>query len=168
MGWNQVQYTSREEVVNALSDLVTVVSRTKPGDAKILGTAFPVFASDNNTLMLTASHVIEEAYKSSAQSKKNNIRNLNHIPGPDNKLYKFIGQWVEQSNDLWCLLAVGEKLVQCFVTGVCIRPPLDMALLVLDTSHLKKLTSVFAINSNILNVGEEIVVTAWETKGEPC
>lgn len=165
MGWNQVQYTSKSEVLNSLCDLVTVVSRTNSGEARILGTAFPVFASPNNTLMLTASHVIEEAYKSSSHySERRNARNLNHIPEPDNKQYELIGKWIKETDDLWCLLAVEEKQVQCFVTGACLRPPLDMAFLVLDTSHLKEITKVFAINSNILNASEEIVITSLITK----
>ena len=119
MGWNQVKYTTEHEILNSLSDLVTVVSQAKSGEALILGTAFPVSASQNNTLMLTASHVIEEAYKNSSYySERRNARNLNHIPEPDNRLYKSIGKWIEETDDFWCLLGVGEKLVQCFVKGV--------------------------------------------------
>ena len=166
MGWRQVQYTSKDETINSLSDLVTVVSRTKSGEAQILGTAFPICSSPENTLMLSASHVIEEAFKNSSyHSERRNARNLNHIPEPDNKQYELIGKWVKETEDLWCLLTVGQKLVQCFVTGVCLRPPLDMAFLVLDTSHLKEVTMVFAINSNILNAGEEIIITSLITKG---
>ncbi len=166
MGWNQVHYISKSEVANSLSDLVTVVSRTNSGEDRILGTAFPVLASPDNTLMLTATHVIEEAYKSSSHySERRNARNLNHIPEPDNKPYELIAKWVKETDDLWCLLTVDEKLVRCFVTGVCLRPPLDMAFLVLDTSHLKETTKVFAINSNILNEGKEIIITSLVTNG---
>lgn len=166
MGWDQVTYTSKDEVRNSLSDLVTVASKTKSGEAEILGTAFPITASQKNTLMLTASHVVEEAFKrSSYHSERKNARNLNHIPTLDNKEYELIGKWIEETDDLWCLLTVGENVVQCFVKGVCIRPPLDMALLVLDTSHLEEMTRVFQINSDILSVGDVIVVTSLITNG---
>ncbi|MCK4704406.1 MAG: hypothetical protein KAT90_02905, partial [Gammaproteobacteria bacterium] len=163
--WNQVQYTSEQEIYESLSDLVTVTSRTSTGEGKILGTAFPIAASDNHTMFLTANHVIEEGFKNSSHySEKRNARRLNHIPGPDNEPYELMANWVSQTDDLWCLLALGNKLVQCIATGICLRPPLDMALLILDTSHLEEITKIFQINSNILNVGDEIVITSLITK----
>ena len=166
MGQNRVQYTTKEEVFKSLSDLVTVASRTKSGDSLILGTAFPILASQNNTLMMTATHVIEEAYKNASHNyERRNARSMRHLPEPDNRPYELIVDWVENSKDLWCFLEDGGELAQCFVTGVCLRAPLDMALLVLDTSHLKSVTKVFAINSNVLKVGDEIVITSTITNG---
>jgi len=165
MGWNEVVYTTNEEVYSSLSDLVTLAYRNRTGSVSIVGTAFPVFASKNNILMLTATHVIEEAYDNSYCNNHKTANRFNYLPGPDNKPYELMAEWVETTEDLWCLVDDDGKLVQCHVTGVCLRPPLDMALLVLDTSHLESVTKVFAINSNVLNKGDEIVITSLITEG---
>ncbi|RED48801.1 trypsin-like peptidase domain-containing protein [Seonamhaeicola aphaedonensis] len=166
MPWNQLQYTTEKEIENALSDLVTVASRPKEGGGMVIGTAFPIFASDNHTMMLTAAHVIEFAFKKSSHySERKDARSLSYLPGSSNKPYKMIDNWINETDDLWCLIAEGKEVVKCNVIGICLRPPLDMALLILDTSHLKKKTAVFQINSDILNVGDKIVLTSFKTSG---
>lgn len=166
MTWNQLQYITEEEIEKSLSDLVTVASRPREGGGMVIGTAFPIFASDNHTMMLTASHVVEFGYrKSSHFSEGKEARSLSYLPGPDNKLYKSIDSWIKETDDLWCLITIGKKLVKCNVIGVCLRPPLDMTLLILDTSHLNEKTAIFQINSDILNVGDKIVLTSLITNG---
>ena len=165
MAWNKVVYSTEEEIMNSLSDLVTVASKTVSGDGDIQGTAFPISVINGFTLMLTALHVIEEGFiKSSAHSESKNARRLTHIPSPDNTLYNEINNWVNSKNEIWCLLTEGTNLVQCNIIGVCLRPPLDIALLVVDTLHMESPTAVFQINSDLLSVGEEILITSFITK----
>lgn len=167
MGWNHLNFTNEQEVRNAISDLTTVVSRTRTGEPLILGTAFPIYASEKHVLMVTAAHLVEHGYRESSRAcEAKDRRRLNHIPAPENEPFESMAKWVSETSDLWCLYGVGHKVVQCAVTGACLRPPLDIALLVMDATPLgQESRAIFQINSDVLNVGDGLVVVSFITEG---
>lgn len=166
MGWRHLNYTKKDELSAAMSDLVTVASIGADGQLEVFGTAFPIIASKPHSVLLTATHVIQHAFsRSKTANHPSNTSDMAHLPGPDNSLWMQIGRWAEESSDLKCLICVGQDLVECEVTGVCLRPPLDIALIVVDTTPLGDQPMLgFSINSDPLNVGDDIVVTSFVTE----
>ncbi len=164
MTWSRLKYTSEAEIRNSLSDLSTVAANDFNGDGRVWGTAFPVLSSAQNILMLTAQHVIEGAYYESKEYKTLSRRgSLDYLPGPNNSKWENIFNWVNQGNKLWCLVSDGKKVTQCFVKGVSLRPPLDMALMVVDATNLQAPFPVFQLNSDTLKVGDQVVATSLIT-----
>lgn len=166
MGWKQLQYTTQEELAAALSDLVTVTSLDPDGQLEVVGTAFPIMALKSHTVLLSARHVIEQAFQwSKSAYHPSKTSDMGHLPGSDNSLYLRIDKWVQESSDLKCQLVVGQNSFECEVLGVCLRPPLDIALLVVDSTPLgNEAMPVFSINSDSLQIGDEVVVTSFVTK----
>lgn len=166
MGWRKLNYTTEKEVAAALSDLVTVTSLSPEGLPEVVGTAFPIIVSESHIALLSARHVIEGAYhRSKAAVHSPNMRDMPHLPGPDNTLYFEIEKWVKDTSDLKCLFAVDQELYDCEVAGICLRPPLDIAMIIVErTSKLSETMLAFSINSDPLRVGDEVVVTSFVTE----
>jgi len=133
MGWDRLQYTTEEELAAALSDLVTVTSLDLDGQLEVVGTAFPIMAFKSRIVLLSARHVIEQAFQwSKVAHHPSTTSDMGHMPGPDNTLYLHIEKWIQESSDLKCQLIVGQNSFECEVLGVCLRPPLDIALIIAD------------------------------------
>ncbi len=166
MGWKELTYTAKEEISAALSDLVTVTSLDIDGQLEVIGTAFPIMASESHTVLLSAAHVIEHAFqRSKTAHHRATTSNMAHLPFPDNSLYVQIEKWVQESSDLKCQMVVGQSLFECEVTGVCLRPPLDIAFIVVNSTPLGgEIMSPFSINSEPLNVGDDVIVTSFVTE----
>ncbi len=150
-----------------MSDLVTVTSLDIDGRLEVVGTAFPIMASETHTVLLSATHVIEHAFQKSKTTHYPSITgDMAHLPGPDNSLYLRIDKWAQETSDLKCRFVVGQNLFECEVVGVCLRPPLDIALIVVDSTPLgNEPMPAFSINYDPLNVGDEVIVTSFVTEG---
>lgn len=167
MAWKQLQFISDEEILASLSVLVTIVSRTKSAKPMILGTAFPIMSTEKNVLLFTAAHIVEHGFNESSRAfEGRNTRALNHIPVPDNELYILMSKWISETTDLWCLITVGDNVICCPIIGSNSKSPLDISLLVVDSSPLQQAITIFQINSDILKVGDEIVLTSFISKGK--
>ncbi len=165
MAWKKITWTTEDELIKSLSDIATLAVRDEKGELQIVGSAFPIISSMNQIVMLSARHVIEEAYQRVMKEDYRKLQRLNYLPGEDNTLNVAIDDWMKQTSDFVCIILHGGSLLECKVIAPCLRPPLDMALLVVDASRMKERYPVFAINSDPLTVGDEIVTTFFVTKG---
>lgn len=166
MAWRRAHHTSEEELQRSLSDLVTVCVKDAGGETCILGTAFPVAASDTQALMLTARHVIEEGYDRSSRGRVRPRIRHRGLPGEDNLPHLRVADWAEASGDLTCLIVDRGESRECTVAGINTRPPLDIALLTVDIEPLKDPLPVFVVNSDPLALGEQVVLPLFVTDGQ--
>lgn len=164
MVWKQLTYTNEQELRSSLTDLVTVGAENKYGQFNILGTAFPIMSVSKHVVLMTASHIIEHAYKQSRRAQSERI-DLRHLPGPDNEPYQRTASWVKEDKELKCSFVVGDDIVMVPVEDICLRPPLDMAILVVKLPTEGKPLLVFQINSNPLEIGDKVVLTSYVTEG---
>ena len=165
MAWNRLAFTSKEEVKRSISDLASIYFSGSKGELEILGTAFPIANTGTQLLMLTAFHVVEYGYKLSNPRGKELITSvLDYLPGEDNQRYLNISNWLEGSRQLKCAIYEQDNTYHCDILGACIRPPLDMSLLVVDISKVDVDLPIFRINTDILDIGEEVVITSFKTK----
>jgi hypothetical protein len=165
LAWKLLHFPNEKEVLSSSENLITVHSTDLKGDFVILGTGFPIVSSSTSILAITALHVIEEGYKKSLQASRTAKRGVMGFPGPSNLLYEQIGGWVRNTNDLKCSITIGKSIYVFNITGVCLRPPLDIAFMIIDASSIGEPIPVFAINSNPLTIGENVVVTSFVTSG---
>ena len=142
-------------------EVFTIGTLDSTGDFHIVGCATVIAGLGRQAICLSAAHIFEGIYDLHAPPRAWRY----NFPGAEQDKLFDLTPWIE-SKKIKALCVIDGVAHLCDVGSVCVLPPLDTALIVVEMPEGNPATfrNVLGVNSDPLPVGAEVILISYSTQ----